>query len=70
MDITKVVAKIRLGYHLNMIDFCNVANQLHLLSDEKADLKNKNHLKKCLDCYDRLGYTLPKEFIDFKNESR
>lgn len=68
MDITKTVAKLRLGYHLNMIDFCNVANQLHLLSDEKADLKNKNHLKVCLDCYERLGCNLPKEFKDFKNE--
>ena len=69
MDITKAVAKLRLGYHLNMIDLCNVANQLHLLSDEKADLANKNHFKECLDCYDRLGYKLPKVFKDFKNES-
>ena len=68
MDITKMVAKLRLGYYLNMIDFCNVANQLHLLSNEKADLKNKNNLKGCLDCYERLGYNLPKEFKDFKNE--
>ena len=68
MDITKKVAELRLGYHLNMIDFCNVANQLHLLNDEKADRKNKNHLKECLDCYERLGYNLPKEFKDFKNE--
>ena len=68
MDVTKVVARLRLGYHLNMIDFCNVANQLNLLSDEKADLKNKNHLKECLDCYERLGYNLSKEFRDFKNE--
>lgn len=67
MDITKVVAKLRLVYHLNMLDVCNVANQLHLLSDDSADLKNKNHFKKCLDCYERLGYNLPKEFMDFKN---
>ena len=68
MDITKVVAKLRLSYHLNMIDFCNIANQLHLLSDEKAELKNKNHLKKCVDCYGRLGYNLPKSFRDFAKE--
>lgn len=68
MDVTKVVAKLRLGYHLNMLDVCNVANQLHLLSDEKANMKNKNHLKECLDCYERLGYNLPKELRDFKNE--
>ncbi len=65
MDITKVVAKLRLSYHLNMIDFCNVANQLHLLSDKKADVKNKNHLKECIDCYVRLGYKIPENFKDF-----
>lgn len=68
MDITKVVAKLRLSYHLNMIDFCNVANQLHLLSDEKAELENKIHLKECVDCYGRLGYNLPKCFRDFAKE--
>lgn len=68
MDITKVVAKLRLSYHLNMIDFCNVANQLHLLSDEKTELKNKNYLKECVDCYGRLGYNLPKSFRDFAKE--
>ena len=68
MDVTKAVAKLRLVYHLNMIDFCNVANQLHLLSDEKADLANKNHCKQCFDCYNRLGYKLPKEVMDFVNE--
>ena len=68
MDIPKAVAKLRLSYHLNMIDFYNVANQLHLVGDDEADLKNKNHLKKCFDCYERLGYDLPKEVKDFKNE--
>ena len=67
MDITKTVAKLRLGYHLNMIDVCNVANQLNLINNEKADLNNKNHFKECLDCYERLGYNLPKEFVEFKN---
>lgn len=68
MDITKKVAELRLNFNLNMIDICNVANQLHLLSDEKTNLKNKNHLKACLDCYERLGYNLPQAFVDFKNE--
>lgn len=68
MDITKIVAKLRLGYHLNMVDFTNVAYQLHLLSGEKADMRNKHHFKECLNCYSRLGYKLPKEFTDFKNE--
>lgn len=68
MDITKKVARLRLGYHLNMIDVVNVANQLHLMSNNKADLANKNHLKALIDCYDRLGYMMPKEFIDFSRE--
>lgn len=70
MDITKTVARLRLVYHLNAIDFCNVANQLHLLSDEKAELKNKNHFKECLDCYNRLGYKLPEVLKNFMNESK
>ena len=65
MDITKVVANLRLKYHLNMIDFVNVANQLHLLNDDKANRSNKYHLKECMDCYERLGYKLPKHFKNF-----
>ena len=68
MNITKVVAKIRLVYHLNMLDINNVANQLKILSDRDADQNNKHHLKECLDCYERLGYKLPQVFRDFKNE--
>ena len=68
MNITKVVAKLRLNYHLNMIDVCNVAYQLKLMSGEKADQANEEHLKQCIDCYIRLGYKLPKEFMEFKNE--
>ena len=69
MNLVRTIAALRLGYHLNMIDFCNVANQLHLLSNEKANQKNKNHLKECIDCYERLGYVIPKEFVDFKEEA-
>lgn len=65
MDITKQVAKLRLKYYFSMIDFCNVANQLHLMSDDKANMRNKKYFKECLDCYDRLGYNLPKLFINF-----
>lgn len=69
MDITKKVAELRLGYHLNMIDVYNVMYQLHLISGVKADQRNKAHLKECLDCYERLGYNFPKEIKDFKEES-
>ena len=56
MDITKTVAKMRLHYHLNMLDVCNVANQLGILKDDKAVLLMKNHTMQSLDCYERLGY--------------
>lgn len=57
-DITKKVAKIRLWYHLNALDVCNILNQLKILDDEKAELKAKNHVMESLDCYERLGYDL------------
>ena len=41
MDITKVVAKMRFKYHTNMLDVCNVANQIGLLKDNKAEEKGK-----------------------------
>ena len=69
MDLPKIVAKLRMNYYCTMMDFNNVANQLHLLSDENADQRNKKCLKETIDCMERLGYQLPKEFIDFKNES-
>lgn len=68
MDIVKTVAKVRLAYHYNMVDAVNVANQLKLMSNEKADRANAKHLKEIIDCWMRLGYDLPKEFVDFKNE--
>ena len=70
MDITKVVAKARLHYHLNMVDICNVANQLHLMSDEKAERANRDHTKKIFDCYMRLGVEFPDFIKDFVNEKK
>ena len=56
MDITKSVAKIRLGFHMNMCDVYNVANQLKIISDDKADtLQQRNFVDIC-DCLVRLGY--------------
>lgn len=68
MSISLIVANIRLKYHLNMIELVNSANQLHLISDDKADSANKLHLKNCIDFYDRMGYVLPKAFMDFARE--
>jgi len=70
MALPEVVARLRLTYHLNMIDVCNAAHQLKMLSGERADRANEKHLKQCLDCYERLGVKLPKEFVDFKNEKK
>lgn len=68
MDITKVVAKIRFKYHTNMLDVCNVANQIGLLNDTKAEGKMKNHTMQSFDCLERLGYDVYSE-IKRGNES-
>jgi hypothetical protein len=61
MDITKVVAKARLKYHMNMVDVVNVAYQLGLMSGEEADRANENHLKQIIDCWERLDIPVCKE---------
>jgi len=38
MDITKKVAKMRFIYHTNMLDICNVLNQLGILKTKKRRL--------------------------------
>lgn len=43
MNIPKLVAKVRLIYHANMLDVNNVLNQLHIISDQQAEQSNKNH---------------------------
>ena len=48
------VAKLRFIYHTNMLDICNVANQLGIITDEKAEEKMKNHCMKTLDCMCRM----------------
>lgn len=68
MNVPNMVAKIRLKYHLNMIDLINAGYQLHFISGEKADDANKNHLKGCIDCYERLGVKMPQAFVDFAKE--
>ena len=55
MDITKKVAKLRFIYHSNMLDVCNVANQLGILKDERAEEVMKNHTMQCFDCMRRMG---------------
>ena len=57
---------MRFIYHSNMLDLCNVANQLGLLTDKKAELKMKNHTMKALDCMNRLGI-LREDIADILN---
>lgn len=57
MDMPKIVAKMRFVYHSNMLDVVNVLNQLHIISDDKAEMKNKNHFMTIVtDILPRLGY--------------
>lgn len=55
MSIVVKVAKMRLKYHANMLDVCNVLNQLGILKDEKAEEVMKNHTMKCFDAMEHMG---------------
>lgn len=55
MNIVKTVAKMRLNFHANMLDVCNVANQLGILKDDKAEEVMKNHTMKCIDAMEHMG---------------
>lgn len=43
MDMPKIIARMRFVYHANMLDVNNVLNQLHIISDERAEQANKDH---------------------------
>lgn len=55
MSIVTKVAKMRLNYHATMLDICNVANQLGILTDEKAEEVMKKHTFKCFDAMEHMG---------------
>lgn len=63
MDITKKVSKLRFGYHANMLDVCNVLNQIGILEDNKAEEVMKNHTMKCMDCLARIRNTTVEELL-------
>lgn len=69
MDITKKVAAMRFKYHANMLDVCNVLNQIGILKDEKAERVMKNHTMQCFDCLDRLGYPIMEMLEQEEKES-
>ena len=68
-DITKKVAKMRFIYHTNMLDICNVLNQLGILKDEKAEIVMKDHCMKSFDCMERMGLDVRGYFNKHKNET-
>lgn len=55
MSMVTRVAKIRLIFHANMLDVCNVANQLGILKDDKAEEIMKKHTMKCFDAMEHMG---------------
>ena len=62
MDISNVVTKIRFKYHANMLSVNNALNQMHFISDEKAEMKNKHHTMLIFnDILPRMGYDFREE---------
>lgn len=55
MSIVEKVAKMRLHYHATMLDVYNVANQLGVLSNEKAEKIMKKHTFQCFDAMEHMG---------------
>lgn len=61
MNIVTLVTNIRKEYHLNMLDVNNVLNQMHIISDDKANENNKKHVMTLFtDIYPRLGLDVMK----------
>lgn len=58
MNISKRVSIIRFKYHANMLNLCNAANQLKLLSDERAERACRHHVMEALECAGRLDKDL------------
>ena len=66
MSIVTKVAKMRLLFHANMLDVCNVANQLGILKDSKAEVVMKGHTMKCFDAMEHMGLDI-KKFMESKD---
>lgn len=56
MKLAKMVATMRYHHHANMVELINVGNQLGIISDEKAEAKNRDHVMVIFnDILPRLG---------------
>lgn len=60
MSIVTKVAKVILFFHANMLDICNVANQLGILKDDKAEEVMKGHAMECVDAMEHMGLNVKK----------
>ena len=65
MSIVTKVAKIRLLFHANMLDVYNVANQIGILKDDRAEEIMKKHTMKCFDAMEHMGLNV-KGYIEAK----
>ena len=58
MDISITVTKVRFWYHANLLSINNALNQMHILSNKKAEQNNKKHAMIIFnDIFPRLGIT-------------
>ena len=67
-DLSMIVAKIRNWYNINTIDVVNALNQMHILSDERAEELNRKKMMTLIeDIWPRI---FGKDKIDslFENE--
>lgn len=69
-SLPEKVAIMRFKYHANMLDVVNVLNQLHILSDERAEKMNKNHTMTIVtDLLPRITGKTVDEILETKEES-
>lgn len=69
MNLVTKVAKLRLNFHATMLDVYNIANQLGILKDEKAEEIMKKHTMKCFDAMDHMGLDPFWKSKDYDEES-
>lgn len=74
MCLSEMIAFLRAKYHVNMLDIVNALNQLHLMSDDKAEEKAKNHVMRFFECQERLGKDVKSvfgfSFIDYFEQQK
>lgn len=69
MNIVTKVAKIEIKFHATMLDVYNIANQLGILKDEKAEEIMKKHTMKCFDAMEHMGLDPFSKLKDYDKES-